>query len=207
MPACRPWNRYDDQNDNRNNNRNGNRYYSRHGSRSWHFPRRILHAHVCRMGMTIKPDIRQQALAWLVTSWSGEITATERTALEQWRKADSEHEQAWQQVQGLGHAMQEIPPALNPTLRSSPRKNLRRTVLRCLVGLSAAGVAAVAGVAVHESEPWQRMSADLRTAGNQRRDVTLPDGTLVSMNSATAIDMQFDAARRRLLLRAAAKSW
>lgn len=150
------------------------------------------------MGITVKPDVRRQALAWLVTSWSGEITASERAALEQWRRADNEHEQAWQQVQGLGQAMQEIPPALNTALRSSPRKNLRRTVLRCLVGLSATGVA---GYAVHESAPWQRMNADLHTAGNERRDVTLPDGTLVSMNAATAIDLQFDGAQRRLLLR------
>lgn len=147
---------------------------------------------------TVSPDIRRQALAWLVTSWSGEITATERAALEHWRKAANEHEQAWQQVQGLGRAMQEIPPALNPTLRSAPGRNLRRTVLRCLAGLSAAGVA---GYTVHESEPWQRMTADLHTAGNQRRDVTLPDGTLVSMNATTVIDLQFDAAERRLLLR------
>ena len=43
--------------------------------------------------------------------------------------------------------------------------------------------------------------ADLRTAAGERRDVTLADGTLLRLNTATIVDVRYDAVVRRILLR------
>jgi transmembrane sensor len=147
----------------------------------------------------VRPEIRRQALEWIVLMWSGEVTPQQRHGLECWRAADLEHERAWQQVQLLGSAMQEIPAGLNSTLRNASPRNRRRTMLRCLAALAVTGAA---GYGTMRSEIWLQWRADIRTARNERRELMLPDGTRLTLNGDSAVDLQFDEQARRILLRA-----
>ncbi|MDS1139476.1 FecR domain-containing protein [Pusillimonas sp. SM2304] len=142
------------------------------------------------------------ALQWQVAWWSGELSAEERQAFDTWLAADAAHQHAWSHVQGIGRELAAVPGAIaGPALRAAlpPRGgNARRNVLRgmCLL----AGGAASAYL-LRESGQWAALNADYRSARGERQDLTLPDGTRLSLNTASAVDLRFNERERRVLLR------
>jgi transmembrane sensor len=59
---------------------------------------------------------------------------------------------------------------------------------------------AVPGAWLASRLPWQEWTADLNTATGERKTVTLADGTRLALNTATAVDLSFNAGERRLAL-------
>jgi len=153
-------------------------------------------------GPAIPDASRLAAMEWQVTLWSGEVTAEEEAEFARWLRADPAHQQAWEQVQRLGRELHAVPaPAAvsSRVLRASGSPLTRRNLLRGL-GLLAGG-----GAAFHVARAtpqWRVMAADQRTATGERRDVILPDGTRVMLNTASAIDLRYTATERRVVLRA-----
>ncbi|HSW04723.1 FecR domain-containing protein [Aquabacterium sp.] len=146
-------------------------------------------------------DAWREALEWQVVLWSGEVTAEERQAFERWRAAHPAHQQAWQRVQRQGRQLHVAPDRVARAVLRPPRPApapARRSVLRGLGLLAAAGI--VAG-AVAEKRPWQLAMAEHRTARGEKRDLTLPDGSRLTLNTASAVDLRFGADARRVLLR------
>ncbi|WP_454725446.1 MULTISPECIES: FecR domain-containing protein [Cupriavidus] len=150
-----------------------------------------------------QPDggaILNEALQWLVTLWSGEASRAEREACEQWRRTSPAHEAAWQRVQSLDDRLGAVPANLAaPTLRGARQRARRRAVLRSLM---LAGGAGTLGWAMRNDVPWRSWAADYRTAHGEQRQLVLADGTHLTMNTATALDVRFTADERRVLLRA-----
>ncbi|MGB6103870.1 MAG: FecR domain-containing protein [Pusillimonas sp.] len=148
-------------------------------------------------------QIDLDALEWQVRLWSGTETAKERLAFQHWLEADPAHQDAWQRVQEVSQQIHAVPDAIaGKVLRASlpPRAaQRRRDVLRGLFVL-AAGSASF--YAVKGTPQWSALNADYSTARGERQDLTLPDGTLLSLNTASAIDLQFTEYERRVLVRA-----
>jgi transmembrane sensor len=71
-------------------------------------------------------------------------------------------------------------------------------VLRGLAGLGLLGGGLWAGWRSDAALGWR---ADLHTASGQRRNFTLADGSRLSLNSHSAVDLLFDAGQRLLVLR------
>lgn len=148
---------------------------------------------------TVDSAVMQQAFNWLVTLWSGEATQQERQAFAEWHAAHPEHERAWQRVKQVSERLHDMPSGVAAATLRKPVQQGRRKALRVL-GLSIA--AGFALYAARNSEPWRVHAADYRTATGERRDVTLADGTQLSLNTATAVDIRFDEQQRRIILRA-----
>ncbi|MCG2606508.1 FecR domain-containing protein [Achromobacter insuavis] len=146
----------------------------------------------------IPEPILAQGLEWLVVMWSGEATADERAAWQRWRNAHPDHERAWQQVQRLDARLLGVSPeASAQALAQSGRQAGRRKALRLMGwGLMGGGAALAAG-----RLPWAVYAADYRTAVGERREVVLEDGTRFTLNSDSAVDVQYSAGARRLALR------
>lgn len=142
---------------------------------------------------------RRAAMQWQVTLWSGEVTSQERLAFEAWLRADPLHETAWQAVQRIGQQIQAVPASIaSPVLKSAPAvRSQRRAVLRGAAWLTGAGVAAWM---VRTTPQWQVAMADFRTARGEHRELVLPEGSRITLNTGTAVEVQFDARQRRLLL-------
>jgi transmembrane sensor len=149
--------------------------------------------------MTSQSDVLQQALEWQVTFWSGMVTDDERSAFQRWLNADSRHAVVWGQIQATDSklAMMSAPGA-TPALRAARQSASRRKSLRAFGMCIGAGLVMLA---VRETPQWQVVMADYRTGRGERRQVMLPDGTLVILNTATAVDVVFDARLRLLHLR------
>lgn len=121
-----------------------------------------------------------------------------------WESADPRHKLAWQRMQTLrdGFPRVSAPLALD-TLRNadairSRRKAGRRQALKILAfgGISVLGLSTG-----YRYAPWQRWLAECSTGVGEQRSLSLDDGTVVVLNTDTAIDIRFDAERRDIVLR------
>jgi transmembrane sensor len=147
----------------------------------------------------IDPRVLEQAADWLMQLHSGAASAQLRRECERWRASDPEHARAWQRAEALLGKLGGLPPELAmPALDRS--RELDRTSARRAALLKLAALLAVVPGAwlLMEQQGWRH---DYRTATGERRDITLPDGSRISLNTATTLDVQFDGAQRLLTLR------
>ncbi|GGC15701.1 sensor [Oxalicibacterium flavum] len=151
------------------------------------------------MSASVSPVILQQALEWQVTFWSGESSKQDRDDFERWLAAGAEQQRAWQQVQGIDAGLQDVAdPVTGKVLRAAYRQTARRRVLRSLLLVGGSGVALYAA---QRTPQWQMALADASTGRGEQREVALPDGGHLILNTATAVDIVFDPALRRIRLR------
>jgi len=147
----------------------------------------------------ISPQILGEAADWLVQLHSGTATATDYQAIEQWRKRSAEHAQAWERAQSLLGELRRVPGnlAAQTLQRASHQRGLsrRQTVTRLGLLLAAGPVALAA-----QHLPWQQWSADQRTAVGEQKNLQLPDGSQLLLNTDSAVNIAFSAMERRVLL-------
>lgn len=137
------------------------------------------------------PDpIGDAAQDWLLLFATGTPSADDLARFEAWRAADPRHRAAYDEARALWNDIDDLQPAF----AAPPRRRRGRAVAG---GLIAAGIL----VAVMAAQPLLRsLLADYRTTVGQQTAVTLPDGSTAYLNTDTAIDVAFDAARRRVTI-------
>jgi len=144
----------------------------------------------------IARSILAAAAHWHVELQCG---SADPAALQAWRDASAEHERAWELLRRMDGQLGAIPAALAmPALQAAQQR--RRSAAKILALLVAAGGGIALGQAGLQSAPWQAWTASLRTAPGQRRHVTLADGGRMEMNTDSALDVDYSAARRRIRL-------
>ena len=147
----------------------------------------------------VDEGIALQAAQWFLLIQSGEATPAERTRWARWREADPSHEAAWQRAEQVSRKFGLLPGGLAmPALGRAVRAD-RRTAIKTLAVLL---TAAPAGWFAWRASPAREWLADHRTATGERREVRLPDGTRIQLNTATAIDVAYGTAQRLVRLRA-----
>jgi transmembrane sensor len=139
--------------------------------------------------------IRQQAARWAARRPSAD--AHEAAAFEAWKSADAAHAQAFDQVWRTSQD-----PALAEAMRL---REQRQTVhpRRAPVAALAGGLAAAALALVVAWPQLQLMTVapiTLETAPGQLRDVTLNDGTRVTLDGATRLEVRLGSRRRQVAL-------
>ncbi|MCE1118355.1 MULTISPECIES: FecR family protein [Pseudomonas] len=159
------------------------------------------------MSRQVLDSISEQAIDWMVELNAGHHDATLPARLQHWLGQDPRHQQAWdllQQRLGRPCAVLRGLDARTPGQAQATRQLLlqptrsRREVLRGLAGLGLLGGGLWAGWRSDAALGWR---ADLHTASGQRRNFTLADGSRLSLNSHSAVDLLFDAGQRLLVLR------
>lgn len=149
------------------------------------------------MTTAVSTEALEQAADWLVRLQDG-ATSDDRLACQRWRDSDPQHALAWERAEKLMSKLGGLPPELaSPVLNRSPASGRRAAVMR-IAALLAAVPAGWAGWRYAASQRW---SADIHTAAGERRTVALADGTRVTLNTASAIDVRFTAAERLIVLR------
>ncbi|MCA1326156.1 FecR domain-containing protein [Herbaspirillum sp. alder98] len=145
------------------------------------------------------PGIVAAAIEWMVRLQSGSATAADHEACRCWRAEDPTHELAWSRLEVLRDGVATLPPALaHATVGDSAarRKHARRFALKALSVILVTGVAG--GLASHA--PWEPLLAQYSTRNGQRRRVVLADGTILELNTATAVDISYDGKTRLVQL-------
>lgn len=145
--------------------------------------------------------IRKEAIAWYARLCSGEATDTDRADWQRWHEAHPDHQHAWRHFDALQSMLQRVPGHLAASTLQASRRG-RRRVLR--------GVAALLGTGAVAGLSWQWAGrqggvrswlADYRTGTGERRHVVLADGSGLTLNTRTSVDVHMDPARRLLVLR------
>lgn len=145
---------------------------------------------------TIDPKIAGEAADWLVRLHSGRFSEADRQACERWRQRSDEHDRAWTRAQAVLAKLGGLPPGLGRAALGAGAS--RRAGLRVLTGLI---VALPAGWLAWRAAPWQAWTADYATRSGERRRIELPDGSLLVLNTASAVDLDYSDAQRLVLLR------
>lgn len=160
------------------------------------------------MSRRLPEPLIQAAIGWAVRLDYSQPTDQDRQAFEQWLRADPLHGVAWQRVSGLGGFQDKLgalPPRLArdtlqtaQDLRESNRAASRRSAIKLL---SWAGIAVATGWLVREHAPWQRVLADASTGVGEQKTLHLDDGTVIVLNTDSAIGIDLSGASRLITLR------
>lgn len=138
-----------------------------------------------------------EAARWHTRLHDEAATPEDLQAWQQWHSAHPSHQWAWQTVQAVSQRLARIPaPVAMQALAQPPMA--RRAALRG-VALGLGGCAAT--WLAWQASPWQALGASYHTATGERQQLGLPDGSELALDTATAVDEQFDANDRRLSLR------
>ncbi|MEK1833742.1 MAG: FecR domain-containing protein [Pseudomonas sp.] len=144
------------------------------------------------------PDTRQAVRAaaqWLALLESGSANEQDRANLQRWRDSCVSHEQAWQKAQALRQRFADLPSAL--ALKSLDRPDPgRRMALKRALGAVALVPAAWL---ISRQLPLDVWRADLHTATGERKQVQLADGSSLQLNTASAVDMDLQSRRLKLI--------
>ncbi|MGK5065628.1 FecR domain-containing protein [Janthinobacterium sp. LB3P112] len=148
----------------------------------------------------IAEEVQQQAAEWLTVLMSDEASEAELAAWQRWRGADPEHERAWQHIEAVSQRF-------NGLHRSAAAQALAGTQQQAVNGkrrqlLAWLGVAG-GGMLAAQTGAWdgvRALRADYRTATGERREVVLDDGSVLSLNTGSAVNVRFDASRRLIEL-------
>ena len=149
----------------------------------------------------IAEEVQQQAAEWLTVLMSDEASEAEHAAWQRWRGADPEHERAWQHIDAVSRRF-------NGLHRSAAAQALAGTQQQAINGkrrqlLAWLGVAAGGGMLAAQTGTWdgvRALRADYRTATGERREVVLDDGSVLSLNTGSAVNVRFDDKRRLIEL-------
>lgn len=155
----------------------------------------------------VDPAIAQQAARWLAHLYSDDASPADWQDFEAWRAASPGHEAAWRRAERVGQQLGVIPRQFGTStlLSANERMTARRTTRRKLVtSLALLIMAAPAGMVGYQHLPWRSWSADERSSTGQIRDLLLPDGSQVVLDTASAINIAFGPDRRQIELRAGA---
>ncbi len=142
-------------------------------------------------------NLHKQALEWQVILWSGEVTEQEHNDFNVWLNTSTAHQHAWQRLQKVNKPFAEVPDAIASRVLRSPADMKRRKVLGSLALLIGVGVVAYQ---VPQTPQWRAATADYRTGKGERRTASLPDGTEITLNTASAVGLQFTRDTRRIYL-------
>lgn len=160
--------------------------------------------------------VKTVALDWFTRRQSGAMTAAENSAFKTWCAADPAHARAYARLadlwsspeftQALTNQAQErkAPAAAQPLPRRKTEPKTRskgrpRPALRAALALAAMLVLTVGLGQITGLIPFGP-PADHATATGERTAVTLPDGSRLTLNAESAVNVAFSAERRRIEL-------
>lgn len=144
------------------------------------------------------PETREAlraAARWLALLDSGDASEADLLRLAQWRASSPLHEDAWQKASLLRARFAGLPGALAMAALDRPDAG-RRALLKQALGVSA--LLPLAWLVSREL-PLDAWTADMRTAVGERRQALLSDGTLLQLNTDSAVDIELGAGRVALV--------
>jgi transmembrane sensor len=151
--------------------------------------------------------VSEQAIDWMVKLRAGTPDLALQERFNAWLASDRAHSQAWDKLQerlgGSFNTVRTLDRRL-PGQASEARQVLlqpqasRRDALRVIAGLGLLGGSLWLG---SKSQFGESLLADLHTGRGQRQSFNLSDGSRLSLNADSAVDLRFDGQQRVLILR------
>jgi len=149
-------------------------------------------------------DVRDIAAGWFARRRSGAFSGRDQAELDAWLDADAEHAEAYAAVErawGGAGAVRADPRVMARRQALLKARGRRAFTIRALAASLAVAVlgGGVAGIQVLTG-PKPLATQAFRTAVGQRATVTLPDGSVVTLNTDTVVRTRADHDRRLVYL-------
>ncbi|MFO2462769.1 FecR family protein [Pseudomonas sp. 15FMM2] len=152
----------------------------------------------CACGRVV---VRDEAAQWFVRLQDSPLSVEERRRFEAWCAEHPEHQYEFDVLQGVWSTVDLLPRnrlhALCDTPVAQPR---RRAVLRYALAASVLAVAVGLGLFSGLNSP-EAYDAEFSTALGERRQIALPDGSLIEMNGRSVVAVQFEKGQRGVVLK------
>lgn len=145
--------------------------------------------------------VARQAVEWWVELAAPQCDDRARQRFLYWRQAHPDHERAWLHIERMAGRLQTLNAPLasqvaqTALLTRHPLK--RRAAIKTLAGVLFVGGA---GWSAQRYSHWRGWSADQHTGIGERRTITLDDGSTLTLNTDSVVDIRFDAEVRELHL-------
>jgi transmembrane sensor len=138
-----------------------------------------------------------EATAWYATLHSGITTGKQQHAWKDWYEANTVHQFAWETVirvcaqfdRGSG-----APEKSTQTFPSRYRKTLQHLMVAIVLGVTA--------MIAYQSLPFKEWRSDYATRSGERRDIVLEDGSLLTLQADTLVDVRSNGTQRVIYLHA-----
>ena len=155
-------------------------------------------------------SIREAAAEWAVLLADDALDDGQQQALQQWLQADARHAEALAFARRTWSALGNLPadkPSRHRALPVAPElaRHPRRHARLRRWGVAACLALLLGGLGLNQSERLLLpLLADHRTASGEVRSLTLADGSEVTLDSASAIRLDYSTSQRRIELLAGA---
>ena len=146
--------------------------------------------------MAMDHQTLEAAARWYVDLRCDDASEATQEAHRRWLEGAPGHRQAWERLIQLQERFDRVGPGIaRPTLNNARVK--RREVLKVLSLLLAAGGT---GTLAWRTTSLPSLVADQRTAAGESRNLRLEDGSQVTLNTATAMNIHYSPSLRELQL-------
>lgn len=155
--------------------------------------------------------IEDEARLWIVRFEDGDASGEELAAFEAWRAQSSAHRDTfdrlsgfWSDADGIGTLVDygESEAAID-AVRHDRFTQTSRKVWRAAAGVMAACFAIFVGLAVHSYTVGENRSltAAFQTVVGEQKVIDLPDGSSVTLNTGSALEIEYGWRQRRIRLK------
>jgi transmembrane sensor len=146
-------------------------------------------------------EARDAAAQWFVRLQDADLSPEERQRFDAWRNERAEHQYEFDVLQGLWSATDLLPRARLQALCEAPAERPKRhAVLRYAVAASVVAVAVGLGLFSGLDHP-KPYTAEFSTRLGEHRQVALPDGSVMDLNSRSIVAVHFEKGRRGVELK------
>lgn len=151
----------------------------------------------CACGQT---TVRDEAAHWFVRLQEPVVDVDARRQFDAWLNEHPQHRNEFELLQGLWKAADLVPSArLQALCQETPAGSKRRPLARYAVAASVLAVALGLGLFSGLNHPTP-YTAEFSTVLGERRQVALPDGSVVDLDSRSRIQVRFEKDRRGIEL-------
>jgi transmembrane sensor len=135
-----------------------------------------------------------EAAAWIARLHGEGRTASVEVGFKRWLAASAEHRTAFEMANEIWLDTERLPKPATPTFSRWPKAALVITIPRALTAAVVATV--IIGFAFHLKD------SDLATSVGEQRNLSLEDGTRISLNTSSRVRVHYDHSARRVELEA-----
>ncbi|MBW4796073.1 FecR family protein [Pseudomonas tolaasii] len=144
---------------------------------------------------------RDEAAQWFARLQDAGLSPEERQRFDAWRAESPEHQYEFDVLQGLWSATDLLPKARLQALCEAPTERpKRRSLLRYAVAASVLAVGVGLGLFSGLDHP-KPYSAEFSTRLGEHRQVALPDGSVMDLNSRSIVAVHYEKGRRGVELK------
>lgn len=142
-------------------------------------------------------SLLKEAADWAILLQYEDATERDRQAFERWCRQSAAHAEAWKRASAVFATFEKASGVVgNQAIKQLGPNHGRRRSLRTLSLLLAAPGAWLA----YRQLPIEQWTSDVRTITGERRSVNLPDGSVLVLNTDSAVDILFTETERRIRL-------